>query len=990
MKQTSLHTFHVILFLLTLVMGPASHVAILVSGMAHGPLFHWRLLGFGLMAGTAVSYLVWRWWWGRQQAKCNGAARLLFAIAPRPQPGPVVCDFWRRFPSSYLPRRWGQLPCGHVSLEIGGDSRECFFSATLPALLRQALLGNLAQEWPKSEVRPLADSDTPTGDSLAGDHLLDAVRRGTGAWRWHTFKLKEPDHHPLHRVEPPRYGQPRLVTAVSGMLAAMHNLPAGTVGGIQVLVRPAPANKRWGWVWRINLIRRQLANRGSRSQTIVQPGENGSGARQATSQQFGPLDSDALTAELARLTQRLGETPLYEVCLRVWARGDQAEAEARRLAQQVQGWLYGSWNQLEIAASGDTGAEVIQRRFPVDGGIVLTAVELGQLMHLPDAAEAAPYVRLRQAGAEPLAPEGRVLVAAATTTWEAGGRAQARVYGLHDHSAGEQYVGHSFADATTHTFIVGATGAGKSVLGANLALQDWLAGQAVLVLDPHRSLIDDILRGVPVAREPDVILLDPGDARQPFRFNLFDAGQGEETAAVERLLAALRVGMEASWESSVGMQEVLHHALTLTLRAARPDMLTLAGLLEEETRAALLETIRADSPRAQQALHFWQKQFPTWNGPDQKRALAAARRRVENFTRRDLVRRALGQAGTTVDLAAALNGGKLILCPMHNEMGTESKRIWSALLLQEVIALLLARDPQAALPRVTVVVDELAESVGTLAGFVQTLLNETRKYGAAVVLLNQSYVSLPPEVRQVVLANCRSHVALSLGAEDAAVAARVMGSPVTAEDVQHLRPYHAYARLAVSGGQAAPCQIRTLPPLPPEAAPPKRLKPVPPAEIGELLSGIRPGRSAGALTPEAAGALAISDLLSWTRAVAPGESAAVGELLEALAALPEAQYQALIARQRQSDEWWWGQLVAQPGAVRNKARRIRMLSRLRYGIPWWQSDADYLRQAAAAAAVAAQRKAAIGAAKQGRQSPKAAHGAESLLSESGTKRATVS
>ena len=40
-------------------------------------------------------------------------------------------------------------------------------------------------------------------------------------------------------------------------------------------------------------------------------------------------------------------------------------------------------------------------------------------------------------------------------------------------------------------------------------------------------------------------------------------------------MAALRSGMEASWDSSVGMQEVLFHALTLTVYGPEPSMLRL-------------------------------------------------------------------------------------------------------------------------------------------------------------------------------------------------------------------------------------------------------------------------------------------------------------------------------------------------------------------------------------------------------------------------------
>ncbi|MGB4873447.1 MAG: hypothetical protein WBP47_25585, partial [Candidatus Promineifilaceae bacterium] len=549
------------------------------------------------------------------------------------------------------------LPCEHISLELGGDHHQIFFSLSTPPDKAKGILTEAGAEWPKVEVRPLIT--TPDDDSLAADdHLVDAPRRPASAppgqspvWRWRTLTLTQPDFHPL-RTDSTRFGEQRRPSALGGLLTAVEMLPAGTIGGIQVLARPAPASKRAGWAWRANLIRRQLHNRGSHSQTRTQEGE-GVSVRHATSRQYGPVNPDQLQAELTRLTERLESGALLEVCLRVWACGPMAAAEVERLSTAVIVQSESAWNRLAVEQKGEDAAPVLGRHFPTGGGFVMTARELGQMFHLPNAEEAAPHARLHTAGAESLAPEGKLIVAREETVWAEGltegqmSMARKRVYGNHPQNSGEEMlVGHSFADATMHTFICGATGAGKSVLGANLVLQDWRAGHAALVIDPHRSLIDDILRGVPLAREKDVILLDPGDLKQPFRFNLFDVGQGRDTA-VERLMAALRAGMGASWESSVGMQEVLFNALTLTLHSPDPSMLRLLDWLDDQQRARLLPDVTAATPQVQQAVDFWRRQFPAWNGQDQKRAVGAARRRVENFTRRGLVLRTLGQTGST-------------------------------------------------------------------------------------------------------------------------------------------------------------------------------------------------------------------------------------------------------------------------------------------------------------------------------------------------------
>lgn len=953
MKHAITRTLILLTAVLSFLVGFGSHIALIISGAEDSPLTRWRLVGLGLVALSSAALLLLRHLWRRQQTALNNAPQRRYSLAPRPAAERPACDFWRRAPGGYIKRGWLDMPVAHISLEIGGDQAQSFFSLVAPASLAADISGEVAREWPKVEIRPLADSAADIPPGLQGEWLVDMPQRGGAAWRWQTFTLKEPDYQPLHSVET-RYGQPQPPSRLRGLLGAVDRTPAGVVSGVQLLVRPAPPSKRLSWGRRATLLRQQLANRGSHSNTRTQEGE-GVSVRSATSRQYGPANADDLQRELTRITNRLADGDLYEVCLRVWACGDQervggfdvssAERAAQRLGDALIAATRCPWNELEKERAGEDGAPVIGRHFPDGGGIIMTAGELGQLLHLPDQEEAAPYARLHTAGAEPLAPEGRIAVAAQETAVnERGeltpgrGRAVKRAYGLHSRSSGEDVlVGHSFGDATMHAFVVGATGAGKSVLGANLVLQDWLAGHAALVIDPHRALIDDILRGVPVEREGDVILLDPGDARQPFRWNLFDAGKGKETA-VERLMSAIRVGMGASWDGSVGMQEVLHNALTLALHGREtPSFMTVMKLLDGSERAAWLKTMTETTPPVQQARAFWEKTFPSWNPQDQKRAEGAARRRIENFTRRGAVRRALGMAGTTVDLEAALNSGKLILCPMHNEMGEETKRIWSALLLQELIALLLARDPRADLPRVTVAIDELAESIGGLADFIRTLLNETRKYGAAVILMNQSYVTLPLESRQVIMGNCRSHIAFSLGAEDAEVAARVMGGMVEAADVQRLRPYRAYARLAVGGGQAAPCLLRALPPLQMRERLARLPKPEPPAGIVDKLTPMPERRD---------GTLSLGELVAWGMHTDMGDDAAVSALLATLQALPEERYAALCRLRQESDDWWAQQALATPGIVPDKVKRIRMASRLRYGIPWWQSDADYLRTVA--------------------------------------------
>jgi hypothetical protein len=104
-----------------------------------------------------------------------------------------------------------------------------------------------------------------------------------------------------------------------------------------------------------------------------------------------------------------------------------------------------------------------------------------------------------------------------------------------------------------HTYIVGATGTGKSTLLLNMIVQDMDNGEGVCVIDPHGDLISDILWRIPEGRIDDVILFDPADVEYPIGLNLLSASNFRETDLVcSDLLAVLeRMFDAASWGENI-------------------------------------------------------------------------------------------------------------------------------------------------------------------------------------------------------------------------------------------------------------------------------------------------------------------------------------------------------------------------------------------------------------------------------------------------------
>ena len=77
-------------------------------------------------------------------------------------------------------------------------------------------------------------------------------------------------------------------------------------------------------------------------------------------------------------------------------------------------------------------------------------------------------------------------------------------------------------DRRRHTYIVGKSGTGKSVLLANMIIQDVQNGEGVCVFDPNGDLIQDVLDRIPPERAEDVIVFSPGDIDRPMALNLLE------------------------------------------------------------------------------------------------------------------------------------------------------------------------------------------------------------------------------------------------------------------------------------------------------------------------------------------------------------------------------------------------------------------------------------------------------------------------------------
>jgi DNA helicase HerA-like ATPase len=87
------------------------------------------------------------------------------------------------------------------------------------------------------------------------------------------------------------------------------------------------------------------------------------------------------------------------------------------------------------------------------------------------------------------------------------------------YSIGERHHADFYLDPAQHTYIIGASGSGKTHLLRNILIQMIASGEGVGFCDPHGDLADELLDHIPPERIKDVCYFNPADLRFPVAWN---------------------------------------------------------------------------------------------------------------------------------------------------------------------------------------------------------------------------------------------------------------------------------------------------------------------------------------------------------------------------------------------------------------------------------------------------------------------------------------
>jgi len=347
-----------------------------------------------------------------------------------------------------------------------------------------------------------------------------------------------------------------------------------------------------------------------------------------------------------------------------------------------------------------------------------------------------------------------------------------------------------------HVFIVGKTGAGKTVTLTNWMIslmrnleEDPERAPGFTFLDPHGDAVQDVLSRVPPKIEDRVHVLHFRETDWPRGFNLLDAPleslKEEAIGAFVQMLRDLFPG-----GTGPRMEHYLKNALLTLAKVPGQTVLSVLPLFgNDEFRERIVGSVRDPVLR-----EFWANQFQ--GGPKALDVLGPILNKIGAFAAYPRVRRVVGQGKSTIDPLKIMNEGHILIIDLAGA-GEDVKPLMGAALINRYHFSALAREgtPREQRRPHCLLADEI-HVYATPA--MADILSEDRKFGLGLVLATQYLERIPKAVLEGILGNIGTKVVLPVSLENATVLARDM-APFTALDLANLPLLHAAVKTRFQG-----------------------------------------------------------------------------------------------------------------------------------------------------------------------------------------------
>ena len=690
----------------------------------------------------------------------------------------------------------------HLSFEIVAHDGQINYYAVVPAVLTETVKQAVTASYPNARLE-----EVPAPNFFSVEGKIDGVVGGE-------LRLKDDYWLPIASYEDTKRD------ASVGIINALSNAKKGDGIGVQILFRPTDGNwaklaqmkaqdikdgkksKKAGSGALNKLVTGAGNLVGDLAEALWKPPEMHEKDKDGEKKQLSDLDSE-------KINRIEGKTkhPGFEVLIRVVASSTTKERAEGLLSSvvsvfsqfdlpQFNGFKYDFLNNTK-----DLARNYILRWFPQSQtNMVLNSVELASILHLPHQ-NAIPTSQLeRQAtkqvdGPTKIPDEGVIL-------------------GVNEFRGEQKIIRLQTNDRRRHTYAIGATGSGKSVLLENIAYQDMCDGRGFCFIDPHGDAVEWLLSRVPKERLEDVILFEPGSMDNPVGMNMFEFDREDQKdfivqEGINMLVSLYDPGQQGMFGARA--QHMFRNAALLLM--SDPAGGTFVDIprcfIDPEFVKHKLQYVRDRN-----VFDYWTKEFPAaQKSNDAGEVTTWFVSKWGPFLSNKMMCNILGQVKSGFNLREIMDNNKILLVNLSKgTTGELNARLLGMIFVMKFQAAAMSRadTPEDERKDFCLFVDEF-QNFATES--FESILSEARKYRLNLVLANQFMTQLTDKIREAIIGNVGTIMSGRIGVTDAELMQKAFSPVFNAEDLHKLPNYNWIATVMMFNTPTAPFTMRSLPPM---------------------------------------------------------------------------------------------------------------------------------------------------------------------------------
>lgn len=387
-----------------------------------------------------------------------------------------------------------------------------------------------------------------------------------------------------------------------------------------------------------------------------------------------------------------------------------------------------------------------------------------------------------------------------------------RKLGVANMPGAERPVAISYPNCLRHTYVIGGTGSGKSVLLANMLGQDMRNGNGVILFDAKSdkdALFYRALDVIPEDRLDDVIILNIEDTDYPVGFNILD--QGNSFSSISNMSSLIST-MYGGTSTSVTAPRTLYHMLHALAETPGHTFIDLPILIENYPKNSpegqWQDSVIRNVKNAD--IKSFMQQWTNKTKPERDRDAGPVYNRTWEFTNRPEIKRILGQRKSSFKMVDVIRDNKILLVYVNGaKIGEQTAALIGTLIVNAIWEAVQQVQPEKAN---FLYLDEFADFIN-LPISTEAMLTKARGSNLGLVLAHQHMKQLSPEVKEAVLSNTATKIIFKTGKKDGTeLAGELPGGIVTVEDLKSLARYETMCSIATDTGTSPPVTVRAYPP----------------------------------------------------------------------------------------------------------------------------------------------------------------------------------